>query len=139
MRLAKTIFFFALAALTSCERNPAPEMPAQDPVVELVSALEAEVNNGGFDQFFLNSAGDDTQETITALERIGALKTAKIVREAAARFPAGSPPQDRTSREEELLKIAPDSQAFEDHDRAFYKYEDDLDALVKAYAARGKP
>ena len=43
-------------------------------VSTLIEALEAEVNNGGFDQYFYNSAGDNTAETIQALETIGATK-----------------------------------------------------------------
>jgi hypothetical protein len=43
-------------------------------IEELVSNLEAEINNGGFDQYFFNSTGDRTAETIRALELIGAKK-----------------------------------------------------------------
>src|SRR4051812_7921032 len=66
-------------------------------VRQLVTELEAEVNNGGFDQFFFNSAGDQTARTIGALEFIGAKHTAAIVRAAAAKFPGGMPPADRES------------------------------------------
>ena len=55
-------------------------------VVALIEALEAEVNNGGFDQFFFNNAGDQTAETIEALIAIGATHTASIVRAAATSF-----------------------------------------------------
>jgi hypothetical protein len=37
-----------------------------DEVVDLIGALEGEVNNGGFHQYFYNSAGDNTAETIQA-------------------------------------------------------------------------
>ena len=40
-----------------------------DVVTELIQALEGEVNNGGFDQFFYNSAGDNTADTILALKQ----------------------------------------------------------------------
>jgi hypothetical protein len=43
-------------------------------VVTLIEALEGEINNGGFHQFFYNNAGDDTVEIIKALETIGADK-----------------------------------------------------------------
>jgi hypothetical protein len=57
-------------------------------VSDLIGALEGEVNNGGFDQFFYNNAGDNTR----ALEAIGAFKMADILKRAAAVFPAGMPP-----------------------------------------------
>ena len=47
-------------------------------VVKLVEDFEAEVNNGGFDQFFFNSRGDFSIESLEALELIKANKTAAI-------------------------------------------------------------
>jgi hypothetical protein len=55
--------------------------PAEQ-VFHTVWWFEAELNNGGFDQFFFNSAGDYTSQTIVALERIGASSCAAIVRRA---------------------------------------------------------
>ena len=43
-------------------------------IQNLVDELEAEINNGGFDQYFFNSAGDKAAEAINALEAIGANK-----------------------------------------------------------------
>ena len=106
-------------------------------VVELIGALEAEVNNGGFDQFFFNSAGNRTAETIAALKAIGAKRTADIVSRAAAKFPAGLPPSDRTKRQELLEKVSPDADAFDEEDEAFLKYEDNLSELLKKYTGKG--
>jgi hypothetical protein len=100
----------------------------------LVEALEAEINNGGFDQFFFNSAGDKTLETIEALTAIGAAHTAAIVRSAADKFPRGRPPQDRDARQALLEEISPDGDAFSDEDEAFLEYREDLAALVTRYA-----
>jgi len=105
-----------------------------DDVERLVAKLEAEVNNGGFDQFFFNSAGDDAAQTIEALEAIGAHATAAIVRRACSKFPGGMPPVDRNARQELLQDdVSPDSDAFEAQDDAFLAYEDDLSALVAAH------
>lgn len=106
-----------------------------DEVERLVGELETEVNNGGFDQFFFNSAGDDAAKTIEALEVIGAYKTATIVRRACAKFPGGMPPADRDARQGLLLDVvSPDSEAFEAEDEDFYVYEDDHSALVAAHS-----
>jgi hypothetical protein len=59
-------------------------------IAKLVGALEAEGNNGGFDQFFYNSAGDNTAETIRALETIGAVTVSDILKRAAAKFPGNT-------------------------------------------------
>ena len=102
-------------------------------VTQLVRDLEAEINNGGFDQFFFNSAGDSTEETIGALLAIGAIRTAEIVREAATKFPKGMPPADRFERQDQLEIVSPEADAFESYDKAFFEYQDDLQALVDAY------
>ena len=102
-------------------------------IQELIDELESEINNGGFDQFFFNSAGDYTEETIQALFRIGASHTAEIVKKAASKFPAGMPPKHRNSRQELLEVVSPDSDAFEECDVEFLAYEDDLASLVAGY------
>ena len=100
----------------------------------LVEALEAEVSNGGFDQFFFSSAGDRTRETIDALSAIGAHHTASIVRSAASKFPAGLPPEDRFTRQRLLLdRISPDSDAFSEEDAAFLENREDLASLSSKY------
>jgi hypothetical protein len=101
----------------------------------LVEALEAEVTNGGFDQFFFSSAGDRTRETIDALGAIDAHQTAGIVRRAAAKFPGGLPPEDRFARQRLLLdRVSPDSDAFGEEDAAFMEHREDLEALACRYA-----
>ncbi len=106
-------------------------------VEKLIDELEAEVNNGGFHQFFFNSAGDRTAETIHALNLIGATRTAAIVSQAAARFPGAMPLADRDERQGQLESISPDGDEFEDLDEAFLAYEDDLAILTGSYVSRG--
>jgi hypothetical protein len=102
-------------------------------ITDLIDELEAEVNNGGFHQFFYNSAGDNTVETIQALQAIGALHMADILRRAAAKFPGGMPPRERFARQDILLELFPDSARFEELDNEFYAYPDDLSVLVKKF------
>ena len=52
--------------------------------------LAAEINNGGFDRFYSNSAGDLAVETVKALEEIAA-PTAEIVRRPDALFDSAKP------------------------------------------------
>jgi hypothetical protein len=65
----------------------------RDEVARLVELLEGEVNNGGFHQFFYNSAGNETPEIIQALKKLKAHKVADVVRRAAAKFPVESRPK----------------------------------------------
>jgi len=102
-------------------------------VINLIENLQAEVNNGGFDQLFYNSAGDNTAETIQALEKIGAVTMADILKRAAAKFPGGMPPKDRFFRQEILLQISSRAEAFEELDGEFYGYPDNLAELLTSY------
>jgi len=102
-------------------------------VVDLINALEGEVNNGGFHQYFYNSAGDRTAGTIQALEIIGAVVMADIVKRAAQKFPYGMPPKNRFERQDVLLETYPNAEAFQALDDEFYQYPENLAALVTKY------
>lgn len=64
--------------------------------------LEAEVNNGGFDQYYFNSAGELAIQTVSSLEAIGAPNTASLLAAANSEFPSATPPADRRLRQEML-------------------------------------
>src|SRR5256885_16300545 len=102
-------------------------------IAKLIEDLEAEVNNGGFDQFFYNSSGDNNAETIQALEAIGATTMTDIVRRAAAKFPQALPPKDRSERQGILLQISTEADAFGELDAEFYGYAAELTGLLGAY------
>jgi hypothetical protein len=106
-------------------------------ITELVLEWENEVNNGGHHQFFHNSSGDNTAETIRALETIEANTMADILRRAASRFPAGMPPKDREARRDLLWELFPDPKtAFTDLDDQFFGYPDNLSELISAFKTR---
>lgn len=67
--------------------------------------LEADVNNGGFDQYYWNSAGDLAIEAEQSLRKIGAHKVASIVSAANANFKDGKPSKNRELRQSELEKL----------------------------------
>jgi hypothetical protein len=102
--------------------------PAERVFVD-VWGLEAEVNNGGFGQYFVNSDGDHAGTVVAALVAIGATKAAEIVQRAVvAAFGAAGPTLDRTARRESIRTLPEGT--FENLDRAFYRYPDDLTALL---------
>ncbi|MGA3195898.1 MAG: DMP19 family protein [Terriglobales bacterium] len=105
-------------------------------VTDLIDAVEGEVNNGGFHQFFYNNAGNNTMETIQALETIGATKMADIVRRAAAMFPSGMPPKDRFARQDVLMEKFPRAEDFESLNNEFFAYPEDLARLLASYKSR---
>lgn len=104
-----------------------------------VENLENEINNGGFNQFYFNTSGDFSLETVDALLAIGANKTANIVKEANSQFPDQQILKDRGVRRETLLQIEDKAQAvWTKCDEHFYKYEENLVDLLVKYIIENK-
>jgi hypothetical protein len=104
-----------------------------------VENLEREINNGGFNQFYFNSSGDFSQETVKALLEIGAEKTAEIVKKANSEFKNGTVSKDRTQRQNELELIEEKAEEIWNKcDSEFYEYQDDLTELLIAFVIKNK-
>lgn len=103
----------------------------------VTQALESEVNNGGFIQFFDNACGALAGETVPAFKRIGAEKTAAICKKALKAL-GQALPTDWEERRALLDKIVDDrvGELLEACDDAFYEYPDDLEALNVAYVRK---
>ncbi len=100
-------------------------------------AIESEVNNGGFSQYFLNSSCETAEFVAEALETIGAPRTADICRRAiACAFPAGLP-----STPEAISAAASDFseeiiEKLNALDGEFFKYPHNLTDLLFAYVSK---
>ena len=138
-----TAFAIAMSNLVfaRCEAAGFAALSQAEQTVYCLDALEREVNNGGFSQFFFNSSGDTALETVAALERLGAPHTAGLVRRAVSAFPGGRPSPDRDAREKQMEAL-PESatELWSELDTAFFEYRDNLAALERAYvtAHRGE-
>lgn len=106
--------------------------PAEQAFV-LIWGLEADVNNGGFNQYFFNSYSDYAIAVPHALRAIGADQTAAIVDRALALFPNGAPPTERFARQTLLEELDPDCELFESLDDEFFAYPDDTTALLARF------
>ena len=106
----------------------------RDKILIAIWGLEADVNNGGFDQYYFNDAGDLAFFAADALEEIGARNMAAIVRAANEQFGANGPARDRTTRQEQLARLtASDEDLFAPLDDRFYDYPDDISALLTVF------
>jgi Domain of unknown function (DUF4375) len=63
-------------------READKSLSAEERVVLAVEALQREVNNGGYDQFFVNSSREYAPMIVDALARIGCPKTCAVTRKA---------------------------------------------------------
>jgi len=97
--------------------------------------LEAEVNNGGFDQYFFNSAGDNAEAALAGLKEMGASGAAALLERAMAVFPGGKPPPDRFKRQDAMEKVANQSKPVWDKCvDEFYKLKESISDLSLTYA-----
>lgn len=91
---------------------------------------DAEVNNGGHDQFYWNSTGIVWRDALAAYLAIGAPGIADILQQSAGRL-GGSPSLDRGERQQQMSDLAPN---FNDLDERFYAESgDDVDRQVLSY------
>jgi uncharacterized protein DUF4375 len=123
-----------MPAKKKARRKTKSRRMSRDKIARLVELFEGEVNNGGFDQFFYNSLGNETADIIEALETIEASKIADIVKRAAMRFPEGKPPKNRIARGDLLMeRVSPNCDAFDDLDREFYACSEELQGFLEKY------
>ena len=96
--------------------------------------LEAEVNNGGFAQYFENSAGNYAVGTPDALRSVGAPEMASLVEQAMQTFGPSGPPADRDARAKAIQALpASARESWDQLDDQFYKLaspEEGLRTLV---------
>lgn len=106
-------------------------------VFSAIWAVESEVNNGGFLQYFENHSCETAPFVVEALDTIGAPRTADICRRAIAMvFPAGLP-----SAPEEISSLAGNLsddtiQSLETLDDEFFRYPHDLTDLLFAHVSK---
>jgi hypothetical protein len=103
--------------------------------------LKGEVDNGGFAQYFFNDSAIHAWEAVPALELVGAVNTAEIVRRALSVFLNGAPSGDSDVRDRQLEKVGEKERAlWRALGTEFYKDPDDLEKLIYKYChANPKP
>jgi len=115
------------------------ELSAAEKVFVAIWELEADVNNGGFSQYYYNSAGDHALHAPGALRAIGANTMAAIVEKANARFGAGGPPADRDERQGALDALAGKAEEeWLELSGQFQDYPENLTELLYAYVQANK-
>lgn len=87
------LFFFKLCSKNSIEREKVDtyenvkkglkESKVEKTIPKAnIDELKMEVNNGGFNQYFINSSGQNCYQTLNALKKAKKVKTAKLLEDA---------------------------------------------------------
>ena len=105
-------------------------------VFSSIWALEAEVNNGGFSQYFFNSSRETAGFAVEALKSVGAVQTAELCKQAiAVAFPNGLP-ADLGLIHSAAADFSDETETgLRELDRQFYQYPDDLTDLLYKYVS----
>jgi hypothetical protein len=106
-------------------------------VFSAIWAVESEVNNGGFAQYFFNDSRESAPFVVQALETIGAPKTAAICQRAiAAAFPEGLPEGSQAIRSAAADFSDEVLEGLEPLDQEFFAYPHNLTDLLFAYVSQ---
>lgn len=131
-----------LIALSESERSDFGRIDFLDQspeqrVFSAVWALESEVNNGGFSQYFGSANGETANFAPAALKTIGADACAEIVSRAVRIVaPSGMLPFEQVMRAELVESLSDELASQLDLlDAEFYAYPDNLTELLYAYVS----
>ena len=124
------------SAATKVGKEEFEQQSLPQKVFTAIWEVEAEVNNGGFSQYFLNDSAESASFVVKALTTIGAPKTADICSRAIViAFPGGLPQTAEAVRsiatdfsEDILARLEP-------LDQEFFAYPHNLTDLLFAYVA----
>jgi hypothetical protein len=137
-RLDKNAILIALSQSdrTAFGRDNFVTQSGSQKVFSSIWALEAEVNNGGFSQYFFNESRETAAFVVEALRSVGARQTAEICRKAIdTAFPAGLP-SDLAVIRSVAADLSEESEGkLNELDRQFYLYPDNLTELLYAFVA----
>ncbi|MGD0858295.1 MAG: DUF4375 domain-containing protein [Terracidiphilus sp.] len=126
-----------MAIQQKSERDGVDDMTEEEIIVLAIEALEREVNNGGYSQFFVNSSREFTPIIVHALIRIGCPKTAEITKRAieAAGFQGLAP---MALAEALDAYNGADDQALDECDQLYYRAGENIGGRIIAFAIANK-
>lgn len=106
----------------------------------LCQSFEAEIREGGLEQFYKSFSGNYANETVEALLEVQAQKRALILDKGNAVFKEGIVPEDLPTRLEELQNLdeVDISWLFDEWNKELRNINEDLEALCLCYVLSNK-
>jgi HEAT repeat protein len=99
-----------------------------------VSTCDAEINNGGIAQYFVNSSGNQWRDALAGFKAMGFKDRFSILNEAVAMFEGASPSTDRSIRQDQLSKLYKRNDAiFEALESRYYKSAEVVQVLASRF------
>ena len=99
-----------------------------------VEECDAEINNGGLAQYFLNSSGDRWPDAVAGFEALGMKKRMAVLQEAISLFGREGPSTHREVRQGQLSKLyRKNDSTFDALDSRYYSCHEDVEVLSYRY------
>ncbi len=99
-----------------------------------VVMCDAEINNGGLAQYFVNSSGDDWRDAVAGFEAMGSKERLAILKEAIALFGKDGPSGERSIRQNQLSRLyRKNDSIFEKLDSRYYKSSEGVGVLASRF------
>ena len=136
-RTDSIVLAFESALLQKSARDGESALNADERIVLAVEALEREVNNGGYSQFFDNSSRQFAPVIVNALVRIGCPKAAAITQKAidALHLPSLTVEAIETAMDD----VDEIEEALNECDNSYYNSGEDIAANLFAFIKKNKP
>jgi hypothetical protein len=136
-RIDSLVLAFEQAIDQKADRKGEQSITIEERIVLAVEALEREVNNGGYHQFFANSSREFASSIIDALSRIGCPRTAELTQKAidALRL------QDLSAEAIEAAIAVDDEERDEEFDRCdqlYYQAAENIEQQLFAFIRANK-
>lgn len=101
-----------------------------------VFLCDAEVKNGGFSQYFVNSSAETWNEALAGYRAIGAVGRERLLQKALDLFGPKGPALDKRDRDEQRVSWSDEHyQTLDDLSSEYYKSKENVQALMARYAA----
>jgi hypothetical protein len=122
----------AIEQMLTAKEEAGSALTDEESVLLAIEAMEREVNNGGFDQFFINSSRRFAARLVTDLGRIGATKTQQVAQRVMAAVSIKSD-TDLQTTDDPLQQCLDDEQVahvLSSADSEYYGLEEDIAGLL---------
>lgn len=123
--------------LTRFWRVSFDELSSAERIFVCVWELEAQVNNGGFSQYFSNYSGDNSHLIVQSLVSIGAHQAAALVGKAIDTVGTDITTKPHDERELAIRNLQSETlDRLSELDYEFYEYPDDLTELLYEFVQK---
>lgn len=116
------------------KRSGSEALSQHQKLYSAVFMCDAEINNGGLAQYFVNSSGDRWRDAVAGFKAMGCKERLDLLKEAIAMFGTDGPSLDRSVRQNQLSKLYKRNEAlFEELESRYYKSSEVVEVLAARF------